>query len=524
MPGRILIASGPHVAAHRLADRLSAAFLAVRLVPDGRAALDEALNCEPNVVIADARAGGMAGLALCRALKAHPCLRHAPLLIAAEAASPGDRLAVLEAGADDFLSLPMDDAALLARLRNLMRVKAMVDELRARERTARALGLVAPEAERAAAAEGARAPGDLLLVRADGGARRRAAQLSTGLGLAVRRAGDGREALEAVDLAPPELVLIEPDLRRGGAVEDALRLVAAIRGRPAMRDAGLIVVLPAGSSAADTALDLGASDCVAAPADLAELGARLRTQLRRKRCSDRLRDAVRQGLELAVTDPLTGLFNRRYAETHLAAMAAQCAAAGRPLSLMLLDLDRFKQINDRHGHPAGDAVLRGFAARLRAAVRGVDLVARIGGEEFCVALPDADEAEARGVAERVRAAVADAPFPTPEGEAIPVTVSIGVAVAAPGPGRTLPSARPPTGAATGVGAASLPPRPRPIALAPAGMAEPTAAFARPSRAAAVGIVPGASAEDRSSRLMALADAALYRSKSQGRDRVSFAGS
>ncbi|WP_339949641.1 diguanylate cyclase [uncultured Albimonas sp.] len=536
MPGRILIAGGPSVDAHRLADRLADAFLAVHAAPDGRDALDHALASEPDLVIADVRAGGISGLALCRALKAHAALLHVPLLIAGVDVAPRDRLATLEAGADDFLSLPIADAPLLARLRNLLRVKAMIDELRARDRTARSLGLVAwTPASGPLAPDLVEPPGDLLLVRSDAGARRRAAQLSTALGLSVRRAADGREALELVDDAPPELVLIEPDPEAPGAVEAALRLVAALRARPAARDAGVLAALPEGSAA--TALDLGASDCVAASTDLAELGARLRTQLRRKRCSDRLRDAVRQGLELAVTDPLTGLFNRRYAETHLAAMVAQCAAARQPLSLMLLDLDRFKQINDCHGHPAGDAVLRGFAARLRAAVRGVDLVARIGGEEFCVALPGADEAEARGVAERVRAAVAAAPFPAPEGGDVAVTVSIGVAVAEPRALCAHAASRIET-----TEAPAPPGRSRAPTSLVAGMAEPPAAFARgapapapsaraPSARALTAAVAAAapSVEERpgeagSSKLMALADAALYRSKSQGRDRVSFAPS
>lgn len=430
MPGRILIAGGPAVDAHDLAARLGDAFLEVRAEPDGRAALAAARRTEPGLVVADAHAAGLAGLALCRALKESAALRHVPVLIAGQGASARDRLAGLEAGADDFLSLPVGDAALLARLRNLLRVKAMVDELRAREQTARALGLVAA-AEDDPALRLQAPPGDLLLVGSEASSRRRAAQLSAALGLVVRRAGDARAALAAVGERAPELVLIEPDPHAPGAVEATLRLVAALRARPAARDAGVVAVLPGGADAWAQALDLGASDCIDAPPDLAELVARLRSQLRRKRASDRLRDVVRHGLEMAVTDPLTGLFNRRYAETHIAAMIAQCAAAGRPISLMLLDLDRFKAINDRHGHPAGDAVLRGFAARLRDAVRGADLVARMGGEEFCVALPGADEEEARGVAERVRAAVARAPFPTAEGRAVPVTVSIGVAVARP---------------------------------------------------------------------------------------------
>lgn len=527
MSGRILIAGGAATRLHDLAGRLRSAYLDVTDVPDGRAALALAREQEPDLVVADARCAGLPGLHLCRALKADPGLAHLPVVIIAEREARAERLAGLEAGADDFLAPPFDDAALLARLRNLMRMKAMVDELRLREETARALGLPASP-EPGPDAPGFPVRGLMLAVLPEPvSARRRAAQLCAALGIQCRPATDAARALALADETPPDLVLVEPG-EGEAAIEAALRLVSALRARPATRGAGMVLVLPpSAGSAASLALDLGADDCVTAPPDLAELAARLRTLLRRKRFSDRLRDAVRDGLMLAATDPLTGLFNRRYAETHLARMLDQCARAGEPLAVMMLDLDRFKRINDHHGHAAGDAVLRGFAERLKAEVRGADLVARLGGEEFCVAMPGADEGEAGRAAERVRAAVARRPFAAPDGVSIPVTVSIGVAVMPPA-GLPLASLAPTAAALT----ASM--RPADTMTGGSarafadGLAEPAAAFLRPRSPCAAAAAPGGAIRRPSTTgtipdgaaLLARADHALYASKADGRDRVS----
>ena len=154
--------------------------------------------------------------------------------------------------------------------------------------------------------------------------------------------------------------------------------------------------------------------------------ARLRTQVRRKRFSDRLRDNVQMTMEMAVTDGLTGLHNRRYLERHLATLVRQAIARGKALSVLVLDIDHFKVINDGHGHAAGDEVLREFSRRVRKAVRGIDLACRLGGEEFVVAMPDTDAALAMLVGERLRQKIASEPFGLPEGGSLPVTVSIGI--------------------------------------------------------------------------------------------------
>src|SRR5690606_3050448 len=143
------------------------------------------------------------------------------------------------------------------------------------------------------------------------------------------------------------------------------------------------------------ALDLGVNDFIMRPIERHELAARVKTQIRRQRYTVELRESLNSTMAMAVIDELTGLYNRRYFERHLA---------------MLLDIDYFKPVNDTHGHDVGDAVLKEFATRLQRNIRGVDLACRFGGEEFVVVMPDTDMRQAQGVAERVRSAVADEGF------------------------------------------------------------------------------------------------------------------
>src|SRR5207245_36774 len=155
------------------------------------------------------------------------------------------------------------------------------------------------------------------------------------------------------------------------------------------------------------------------------------TQVRRKRLQDRLQVSYRRSLALALTDELTGLYNRRYLDAHLDELVERFHQDGTSAAVLMFDIDHFKRVNDTHGHAAGDDVLRELAARTVNSVRSVDLVARWGGEEFVVVMPETDLAIASGVAERLRAAVAREPFTVKEdGRSLPVTISIGVTAAA----------------------------------------------------------------------------------------------
>src|SRR5436189_269359 len=215
---------------------------------------------------------------------------------------------------------------------------------------------------------------------------------------------------------------------------DPLRLVSQWRAAEATRQ--LPILLLAEERALPRlakGLDLGANDYLVRPVDRNELLARARTQIRRKRLQDRLGENYRRSLSLALTDDLTGLYNRRYVFAHLSELIARLAEGGSNTAVMIFDIDHFKRVNDRYGHPAGDDVLRELAVRAQRNVRSVDLVGRLGGEEFVVVMPETNLSGAAVVADRLRLAVCEQPFNLPaNGELVPVTISIGVAITATG--------------------------------------------------------------------------------------------
>jgi len=174
---------------------------------------------------------------------------------------------------------------------------------------------------------------------------------------------------------------------------------------------------------------MGAHDYIHRPIDGNELLARVRTQIRRKRFQERLRSTYEISLSMALTDSLTGLYNRRYFETHLQKLLQKSEESKKTLGVLLMDIDHFKSFNDTYGHGVGDDVLKIFAERVKDSLRSFDLVARLGGEEFVVILPDVSEDMAHVIAERLRRTIGDVPFVVnaPEGQ-VTVTTSIGGAL------------------------------------------------------------------------------------------------
>jgi two-component system cell cycle response regulator len=213
---------------------------------------------------------------------------------------------------------------------------------------------------------------------------------------------------------------------------DGLRVCSQVRSLERTRNLPLLIVAePEDNPKVLRGLEIGVNDYLIRPIDKNEMLARVRTQVRRKRYTERLRDNVQLSIEMAVTDSLTGLHNRRYMESHLGALVEQAAARGKPLAALVLDIDFFKAINDTYGHDAGDDVLREFAVRVRKSIRGIDLACRYGGEEFVIVMPETDMGVASMVAERLRRRVAGEPFPIRDsGEGIEVTISIGLAALA----------------------------------------------------------------------------------------------
>ncbi|MFH6781308.1 MULTISPECIES: PleD family two-component system response regulator [Methylobacterium] len=388
--------------------------------PDALAVCEKGL-CD--IVLLDVMMPGMDGFEVCRRIKSTPTTAHLPVVMVTALDQPGDRLRGLDAGADDFLTKPIDDTALMARVRSLVRLKAVTDELRSRAMASRVGDPLA-----AATAETGHNANVLLVEDRRASAERMAAAL--GQYHCVETVASPQEALERVKAGDFDVVLVSLDLQD----HDGLRLCSQLRSLDRTRTVPVVMLADAGDrTRIMRGLDLGVHDYLVRPIDRNELVARVRTQVKRKRFSHSLRESVQASMDLAVTDGLTGLHNRRYLDSYLAGLFSEPSLRDRTVALLILDIDRFKSINDRFGHDAGDEVLKEFATRIRAQTRGIDVVARYGGEEIVVVVPDTGLDAARQVAERIRERIEAASFQVQRGTcAIDVTVSIGVAARQPG--------------------------------------------------------------------------------------------
>jgi two-component system, cell cycle response regulator len=417
MSARILVVDDIPANLRLMEAKLQGEYYEVASAQSGAEALRAALAWSPDIILLDVMMPGMDGFETCRRLKSDPELTHIPVIMITALTSPAERVRGLDAGADDFLSKPVDEATLFARLRALLRVKQVQDAWRLRTAMSRELGFPPPsEPEQSVA--GTRA----VLLGDSGPDEVLAAGALTMEGIEVQSVATSEEALEVLTEGAFDLAVIcLPDQ---GA--EALRLASRLRAQAATREVPvLLAARPEHRATVLRGLELGANDHILVPIDAQELRARARNQIRRRRYQDRLRADLDRSLELAVTDPLTGLRNRRYVLRHLDGLLRSHGAG-----LVMLDLDRFKPINDTHGHAAGDAVLREVAERLRAGLRASDVVARWGGEEFLVVLTGAPAEYALLVAERLREAVAE-PVEWPGGPLL-CTASAGVAVVAQG--------------------------------------------------------------------------------------------
>ncbi|WP_062233447.1 PleD family two-component system response regulator [Aureimonas sp. N4] len=417
MSARILIVDDMPVNLRLMQAQLAEEYYDVLLATSGQEALDICGREMIDLVLLDVMMPGMDGFEVCRRLKSDPRTMHLPVVLVTALDQQQDRVRGLEAGADDFLTKPVRGLPLFSRIRSLTRLKMLTDELRMRAETSTKLTAALQPAPPLDSGLKGRV---YAILDAPDQSQRLARLIGTEHNLIVMSEPDAAvQPKETVDL-----FII--DLRSTGF--DPLRLCSRLRSQEATRQIPiLLLAAPEDEARVGRGLELGANDYCQTPLDKNELLARIRTQVRRRRYDEGLRRSFQSTLELAITDPLTGLHNRRFFDTHLRPLIDQSRQSGRPLCVMMLDIDHFKHINDAFGHDAGDEVLRQFAHRILANSRGSDLAARMGGEEFALLMPDLSEDEALQAADRLREVIAASPFGAGDKE-LPVTASFGLAM------------------------------------------------------------------------------------------------
>ncbi|MDH6266763.1 two-component system cell cycle response regulator [Rhizobium sp. SG_E_25_P2] len=420
MTARILVVDDVLANLKLLEARLIAEYFEVLTADDGYKCLDICAKTPVDVILLDVMMPGIDGFEVCERLKANPRTAHIPVVMVTALDQAADRVRGLKAGADDFLTKPVNDLQLMARVKSLVRLKMLNDELRLRAETARSVGLdmASFNSDRDQGE-----PANVLLVDGRANSQERIARTLKPIA-DVRAISDPQAAIFDAAEGDYDLVIVNSNFED----YDPLRLCSQLRSLERSRFIPILLVVDQGGEPMVVrALELGVNDYILRPIEPNELLVRCLTQIRRKRANDQLRSGLEQTLELAVTDGLTGLNNRRYLDRHLKTLFERAKLRGRPLSLCITDIDRFKSVNDTYGHDAGDEVLREFANRIRQTVRGADLACRFGGEEFVVVMPDTTPETAALVAERLREVVEIELFKLrASGLTLPITASIGI--------------------------------------------------------------------------------------------------
>lgn len=419
MSARVLVVDDLLPNVKLLEAKLNNEYYDVLTAQSGAAALEIVKTNPPDIILLDVMMPEMDGFEVCRRLKADLSVAHIPVVMVTALSEMESRVEGLKAGADDFLTKPINDVALFARIRSLVRLKIMTDELRLRDETSGQFGMSHEED----VIDTANAT--ILVVDDDLIQGKQIKEKLLPFGHNVTLLSEPSETVETVLAGNYDLIMISTEL----SDMDGLRLCSHIRSQEKLRAIPLLILVEEdNTNILVKGLDMGVNDYLLTPVDGNELLARVNTQIRRKRYQDALKSNYQKSVAMSVTDGLTGLYNRRYFDAHYKALFGKALEAAKPLSLMMLDIDFFKSVNDTYGHVVGDEILQQVSQRIMHNVRLTDLVARYGGEEFVLVLADSDIFSSMEIGDRIRAAIEREPFKisAEEGQ-LAKTISIGVA-------------------------------------------------------------------------------------------------
>ena len=418
MSARILIVDDLAPNRHLLQVKLSAEYYDVLTSDSGEDALEKIQTERVDLILMDAIMPGLDGFETCLRLKSNPETYHIPVIMVTALDSTKDRIRGLEAGADDFITKPIDDFNLLTRVKSLLRLKMVTDQLLSH--TGHSL-----ENSRPVIKEIEKRKGRIVILEDH---EKRALQLTEPL-KDIHHFSILSDPSTVTSFKPSDTDLIIVSLT--SKTFDGLRVCASLKFNQQTRNIPILLVgTPEDESRFVRAYDLGINDTLMRPIEKQELIARVNTQLKRKFYSDALQENFNQDLEMVVADPLTGLGNRRYFDRSVTPLF-DSLETGDPFSIIVFDIDHFKRVNDILGHDVGDDILKEVAARLVTHMRAVDIVSRYGGEEFMIAMPNTEQEDAMLAADRIRALIGGTPVYV-EGQALSVTLSAGVAEVLPG--------------------------------------------------------------------------------------------
>ena len=414
MSARILVVDDLSPNIHLLKVKLQAEYYDVLTARSGHEAIEIAKTERLDLVLMDAMMPGIDGFEACAAIKKNPATWHVPVVMVTALEETKDRIRGLEAGADDFITKPIDDFNLMARVRSLLRLKMTTDQLLSHS------GHDTMDSRKMMSRLGTRSAKILIVEDHVKHAEKIAKPLRDNHTIIIVD-----EPIKALRAAKTGMDLVIISLV--SETFDGLRACASMRFNEKTRDLPILVIGdPEDETRFIRAYDIGINDTVMRPIEVQELKARVNTLLKRKFYEDSLRDNFNENLEMVVADPLTGLGNRRYFERAIHPFFDALETKATPFSIMVFDIDHFKRVNDILGHDMGDQILKEIALRLVSNMRAIDVVSRYGGEEFMIAMPDTDEDAALIAAERVRSLIAGTPIYV-DGQALNITTSAGVA-------------------------------------------------------------------------------------------------
>jgi len=403
MTARVLVVDDISFNVKLLDTKLKQEYYTVFEAENGRVAIEKAKEINPDIILMDVMMPELDGFEATKILKNSPETEHIPIVMVTALNAQEDRVKGLDCGADDFLTKPINDTALFARIKSLVRMKTMLDELRQRDKTSKEMGVTSQDTSSRHQIEGAK----ILLVEDDVIQSEKIKQRLNASKIEVDVAETVEQTQAAINSKNYTLIIVSTLL----ISTDGLRLCSELRSMDNARNVPILVIVDENDERTiNKGLEMGVNDYIVSPIDQNELMARCKTQILRKNYQDQLKDNYINTVNQSVKDGLTNLHNRRYFDTHFQNIFNKAKSDGRNLAVVMVDIDHFKSVNDNYGHQAGDEVLSELAKRLEIGLRESDLSARYGGEEFIILLPETEPSSAEYVTERLRMIIEDLPF------------------------------------------------------------------------------------------------------------------